>query len=434
MEQIIPTFIDNIPLHPLLVHAAVVLLPLAAAATIALIFFPSLRTLSNKILLLGFSILGTLSTALAKETGELLSIELGYPNEHASLGENAYLASLLFTIILFTWLILDLERLSHVKFIKIFRNIASAVLSVSSTLLVVSVFLAGHSGAATTWENRLGSTETESSNSAITVPGSNLEIQKSDTNYSLAITSDIIAEYFNKPEHCWTTIDGEVYNLSAYISEHPGGSSRILELCGIDGTSYFTEQHGNDRIAISTLSKFAVAELDQEINLKDYDVPANLIKALGLDSNTYVPVSPDASDDTSTDSGSAQSDSEIPTQPVSDLILDTNEVAKHSTASDCWTVINNKVYNLTSYISRHPGGSSVIKSICGVDGTSNFTGQHSLLRGSPISVLNGFLIGTIGDSVSSVNPTTPPIVKDGTQGDYYDDEDEDYEDEEEDED
>ena len=42
------------------------------------------------------------------------------------------------------------------------------------------------------------------------------------------------------------------------------------------------------------------------------------------------------------------------------LVLDLNEIAKHNSASDCWMIINNKVYDITPYINSHPGGESVL--------------------------------------------------------------------------
>lgn len=48
-----------------------------------------------------------------------------------------------------------------------------------------------------------------------------------------------------------------------------------------------------------------------------------------------------------------------------------NQVATHNQANDCWTVINGKVYDLTDYISRHPGGNTILAT-CGTDGTSLF--------------------------------------------------------------
>ncbi len=53
------------------------------------------------------------------------------------------------------------------------------------------------------------------------------------------------------------------------------------------------------------------------------------------------------------------------------------QVQTHNTSTNCWTIVNNKVYNLTSYIALHPGGSSALISICGSNGSSAFAGQHS---------------------------------------------------------
>lgn len=43
--------------------------------------------------------------------------------------------------------------------------------------------------------------------------------------------------------NCWTAIDGNVYNLSSFTSQHPGGPV-ILSVCGKDGSSLFHGQHG----------------------------------------------------------------------------------------------------------------------------------------------------------------------------------------------
>ena len=49
----------------------------------------------------------------------------------------------------------------------------------------------------------------------------------------------------NTSRSCWTVIDGIVYDLTRWISNHPGGSSAILFLCGTDGTNAFKAQHEN---------------------------------------------------------------------------------------------------------------------------------------------------------------------------------------------
>lgn len=68
-----------------------------------------------------------------------------------------------------------------------------------------------------------------------------------------------IANY-NTADNCRTIIDGEVYDLTNWISQHPGGERAILGLCGTDGTSAFTRMHGNSAQAKATLANFKVSE------------------------------------------------------------------------------------------------------------------------------------------------------------------------------
>ncbi len=70
------------------------------------------------------------------------------------------------------------------------------------------------------------------------------------------------------------------------------------------------------------------------------------------------------------------------------------EVAIHKNASSCWTIVNNFVYDVTSFISQHPGGSARILSICGIDGTNAFDDQHGGQR-RPEQELASFKIGIL---------------------------------------
>ncbi len=45
------------------------------------------------------------------------------------------------------------------------------------------------------------------------------------------------------PKDCWTTVNGNVYDLTPFVGKHPGGEV-ILKVCGIDGTKLFMGQHG----------------------------------------------------------------------------------------------------------------------------------------------------------------------------------------------
>lgn len=49
------------------------------------------------------------------------------------------------------------------------------------------------------------------------------------------------------------------------------------------------------------------------------------------------------------------------------------EVAKHDKANDAWIIIDNKVYDVTSYVEDHPGGDAILKN-AGGDATVGFHG------------------------------------------------------------
>lgn len=84
------------------------------------------------------------------------------------------------------------------------------------------------------------------------------------------------------------------------------------------------------------------------------------------------------------------------TQPITPSVTTFTmaQVASHNSAASCYTTVGGVVYDVTSYVSKHPGGQSAIKSICGVDGTAAFSGQHGG-QGKPSSVLAQFKIGVV---------------------------------------
>ncbi len=54
-----------------------------------------------------------------------------------------------------------------------------------------------------------------------------------------------------------------------------------------------------------------------------------------------------------------------------------SEVAQHNNINDCWTIIHNNVYNITDFISQHPGGVDRIIKACGIDATQLFETQDN---------------------------------------------------------
>jgi cytochrome b involved in lipid metabolism len=70
------------------------------------------------------------------------------------------------------------------------------------------------------------------------------------------------------------------------------------------------------------------------------------------------------------------------------------QVKKHNTAGNCWTIVGRNVYNVTGWIPKHPGGKSVIISMCGKNGTTLFNSRHRS-SSSAKAALSRYKIGTV---------------------------------------
>ncbi|KAF2261661.1 L-lactate dehydrogenase [Lojkania enalia] len=57
-------------------------------------------------------------------------------------------------------------------------------------------------------------------------------------------------------------------------------------------------------------------------------------------------------------------------------VFDYVEVAKHNTAESCWVILYDNVYDVTDFISEHPGGARVILQLAGTDATEEYDPIH----------------------------------------------------------
>ncbi|CAM6105727.1 unnamed protein product [Calypogeia fissa] len=56
--------------------------------------------------------------------------------------------------------------------------------------------------------------------------------------------------------------------------------------------------------------------------------------------------------------------------------LTVEEVAQHNAETDCWLIVKNKVYDVSSYVNDHPGGEAILNN-AGGENTKGFYGpQH----------------------------------------------------------
>ncbi|KAH8553511.1 cytochrome b5-like heme/steroid binding domain-containing protein [Umbelopsis sp. PMI_123] len=81
-------------------------------------------------------------------------------------------------------------------------------------------------------------------------------------------------------------------------------------------------------------------------------------------------------------------------------VYSAEEVAKHNTDKDAWVIVGGKVYNVTDFLSEHPGGKKILLKSTGKDATEQFKNFHddAVLE----SVAKPFLIGVVGNDKSKL--------------------------------
>jgi cytochrome b involved in lipid metabolism len=62
----------------------------------------------------------------------------------------------------------------------------------------------------------------------------------------------------SSPINCRTIVNRKVYNLTAWIRQHPGGSSRIIAMCGKDASAAFNAQHAGQGSPNSNLAEYQI--------------------------------------------------------------------------------------------------------------------------------------------------------------------------------
>lgn len=66
--------------------------------------------------------------------------------------------------------------------------------------------------------------------------------------------------------------------------------------------------------------------------------------------------------------------------------------AHHNTTQDCWILYQNKIYDITSFLPRHPGGVQKIAQFCGTTGFEQaFTQKHGTSKVSALMKVGVFI-------------------------------------------
>lgn len=211
------------------------------------------------------------------------------------------------------------------------------------------------------FDNRVSTINTNGSNSADNML----------TESSIASHSSI--------EDCWLIISNKVYDVTNYLSQHPGGRAVVLPYCGKEATVAFTTQDcegTHSQSALEQLGALYLGNLNQRM------------ETTGVVINT--------NSNSNTNSITAPVDS-------SSITFSTALVAEHATTSDCWLIINSGVYDVSNYLTSHPGGQSIVLPYCGKEATQAFNtqdgqGNHSSFASNELS---NYRIGTIGSETTT---------------------------------
>jgi predicted heme/steroid binding protein len=248
--------IGGLPIHPLVVHAAVVTIPLAAVALLlGVILYRRSPRLFGVAVIITWVAAG--AAILASQSGEALAGEIGITSTHQQWGElMGQLTIATAVVATLTWFI----RRRGWQLLSLIGTLATFV---AAPALLVVVFLAGHSGAQATWGATLATTTAGQSESVQVTNTSELPAPTAADSTASDGSGITLADVANHPtvDDCWVAVDGTVYDLSGYATAHPGGDFRIAEICGTDATDAFRNQHGNQGSPNRTLAGFEMAPL-----------------------------------------------------------------------------------------------------------------------------------------------------------------------------
>ncbi len=141
--------IDGLPVHALVIHLVVVLLPLCAIGAILCALIPRFSTRFGLLVWLG-SAVGLGSAFLAERSGEALARRVGMPVKHEHYGEYVkYYAAALLAVTFIMWL---MDRQSGGRRQLSGKILAGLVIVVAGGTLY-GVYMAGHSGAVAVWQS-----------------------------------------------------------------------------------------------------------------------------------------------------------------------------------------------------------------------------------------------------------------------------------------
>lgn len=111
------------------------------------------------------------------------------------------------------------------------------ILVVVSAIIAGSVLIGGFLSSDDKQTNSSSSSTQQTNNTTTASPQSQATPGQT---YTLAQVAEK-----SSPDDCWIIISGNVYDVTDYLTEHPGGADRITPFCGKDATQAFATRGGD---------------------------------------------------------------------------------------------------------------------------------------------------------------------------------------------
>jgi cytochrome b involved in lipid metabolism/glutamine amidotransferase PdxT len=86
------------------------------------------------------------------------------------------------------------------------------------------------------------------------------------------------------------------------------------------------------------------------------------------------------------------------------------QIATYNTQTNCWIIISNKIYSVSSFMSAHPGGTPVIVMYCGKDATTAFTTNGTNMHKHSTTATAMLPSYYVGDLAATPDTTAPTVT------------------------
>jgi cytochrome b involved in lipid metabolism len=255
--------IFGLPVHPLVVHAAAVFIPLSAIGFILVLFSEKVRKTYTPLVLAAVAI-AVVSGVVASSSGEELAERVGLPVDHAIQGERLRNVVLIFGVLVAVWYFLQRSKEKAFAQSHLLNTSLKAVTTIVAAASLVLTVVVGHSGASSAWKDRVAEAAPITSDVSPAPSGTT----GGTASGLLMLSAQEVAKH-NSASDCWSVVNGNVYNLTSYIQRHPGGQSALKNICGKDGSAAFANQHSNQGKPNNVLQGFLIGALGSTVSATD---------------------------------------------------------------------------------------------------------------------------------------------------------------------